>query len=311
MCSSSSVGNQIKALLLACNTKYHPILHSHGYCSILLDKIRVLYYNTLILLCTSFQLVALREQLQCVLAEKAALEVECQKKKKKIVVGNKPNARGNTKKEVARTHQVQSRSQHTQTSGNTNTQPFSHQPITKTIPETANNTPTTPSNITTPKAEPVKSSNITTTTVSDEPTPTVVDSNKSVTVPSIAIETVDTATNATRTVEPKKGTLEILDDVMNDIIANQSDLVTADSTTLHRIHSDLQQVCDVIFSCLVQSSMVAMGTENVNASDDVINPNVASNPRNDRFNNGPQPVHDAPRQSHHSTTRSVYTVHVQ
>ena len=231
---------------------------------------------------------ALREQLQRVLEEKSALEAECQKNQ----VGKREKGKKGKKGRL----QVQGQSRHTQTmSGGSHQLTSPSQPVTTstttphpsptTTPTTAHTTPSpTITTHSSPSTTHMSTSTHSATRKTTEPaTDSTVDEKKNnvsmdtaltqetiatgnTPVPSV-VETVavDTVTKAT-TVETRKGTLEMVKDVISKVLVNPSDFVDADSATLHRIHGDLQQVCDVIRSCLVYSSLPegAEGTGDAN-----------------------------------------------
>ena len=258
----------------------------------------------------SLQLIELREELQRLKAEKAALEAVCQKKRKGIEVGSKTGRKETPKKEVTRGQRVQTRSQQTQTTtGTTTTHPSSHPPATKTATtfskkrnKSANST-----------AVPVTTTS-TTATASDGTSLTLVSTETGSTVPSIAVDNVPVDTVAKEAVvESKKGPLEMLEDVVNDVIVNQSDLITADMATLHRIHGDLEHVCDVILSCLVHSSSVAAGgPESENTRENAATEHFirsTENTADHQHNKGLQSVPETERRSHHPATRSVCTIY--
>ena len=224
----------------------------------------------LILFCSCIQLTALKEQLQRVLQEKRALEEECRKRRK---------GRESDKGRVRGTGKVQSRSQHTQTASTERKHKKSppHPVTTHSTPLTTHTTSThrTPSQsrattatqpIVTTTTKPVNNETATNstaahlkTTVSDVAVDTSVTMETAAmdttSLPSTTVEHTATGNVAmTTTAEVKTGVLEMMEDIINKVIIDQSDLISADTNTLHRIHGDLQQLCDVILSCLAQSS---------------------------------------------------------
>lgn len=80
--------------------------------------------------------------------------------------------------------------------------------------------------------------------------PTVAMDTVANTVPRVNVEIVgvDTIDKTEET-----GILKLIENMINKLIMNQSDFFTADSSTLHRIHANLQSVCDVILSFLHHS----------------------------------------------------------
>lgn len=83
--------------------------------------------------------------------------------------------------------------------------------------------------------------------------PTVAMDTVANTVPRINVEAVgvDPIDKGTKTGDTS--IFELMENMINKVITNQSDFFTADSSTLHRIHGNLQNVCDVILSFLHHS----------------------------------------------------------
>lgn len=130
----------------------------------------------------------------------------------------------------------------------------------------------------TPNTEPSRASAIPTTTVSENKlpalpvatsmsrvetttpsSPTVAMDTVANTVPRISVETVGMDTIDKGAKPEDAGILELTENMINKVIMNQSDFFTADSSTLHRIHGNLQSVCDVILSFLHYSMQPVAG----------------------------------------------------
>lgn len=89
--------------------------------------------------------------------------------------------------------------------------------------------------------------------------PTVAMDTVANTVPRINVETVGVNTIDKGTKTGDTSILELMENMINKVITNQSDFFTADSSTLHRIHGNLQNVCDVILSFLHHSMQPVAG----------------------------------------------------
>ena len=230
------------------------------------------------------QLCALRKELQVVMAEKTALEEECRRRREEGKregeerEESREREEGRGEREGLRVQHCQYKSQHTQTVTTDEKRPMISPPqrvISHLSPPTTHSTHPSPTSTHTSTHHTAAPSTITTTTAlvtsdstvakataePDVPFPTSIAAMETVAkdtipVPSIMVETVtmDTVAQET-TVEIKTGVVEMMEDTINKIITNQSDFITADSATLHRIHGNLQGVCDVILSCLLHSSM--------------------------------------------------------
>lgn len=230
--------------------------------------------------------------------EKAALEMEFQKRMKEEeeeveVVGEEREDPQNTRYRSQHTQTVNiekhvSPPQQTTISHTpypTTHNPHSTQHITHPPPtphHTAHPKPTKPLPMTTPtetsitpNTKPSKPSTVAMETVSEhklpvatstshventaDSVPTAAMETVTNTVPRINVETVgmDTVVKTTKTGDT--GILELMENLINKVITNQSDFFTADSSTLHRIHGNLQNICDVILSFLHPSTLPVGG----------------------------------------------------